>query len=89
MLGTLVGALEARQVRLGTGDLECRVEGDNVVRDGLPVLAAVRIHYRLRIPAGTREAVDRALARHLDRCPTAATLRGAVAVTWTADVEEV
>lgn len=89
MLGTLVGALEARQVQLGPADLECRVEGDNVVRDGLPVLAAVRVHYRMRIPAGTREAVDRALARHLERCPTAASLRGAVPVTWTADVEEV
>jgi uncharacterized OsmC-like protein len=89
MLGTLNGALEARQVRLQGDAIECRVAGDNVVRDGLPVLAAIHVHYRLRIPAGTREAVDRALARHLDRCPTAASLRGAVAVTWTADIEEV
>lgn len=89
MLGTLNGALEVRQVKLGSGAIETRVEGVNQVRDGLPVLTAVRVHYRMRIPAGTREAVDRALARHLERCPTAASLKGAVEVSWSADIEEV
>ena len=88
MLGTLNGALEARQVRLAGDAIRCEVEGVNESRDGLPVLTEVRVHYRLRIPAGTRESVDRALARHLDKCPTAASLKGAVAVSWTADVSE-
>jgi organic hydroperoxide reductase OsmC/OhrA len=88
MLGTLNGALEVRQVKLEGGAIETRVEGVNEIRDGLPVLTAVRVHYRLRIPAGTREAVDRALARHLERCPTAASLKGAVEVSWSADIEE-
>ena len=35
-----------------------------------------------------QEAVDRALARHLEKCPTAASLKGAVEVTWTADIGE-
>ena len=56
-------------------------------REGLPVLTEVRVHYHLRIPPGTREAVDRALARHQDKCPTAATLQGAVRVSWTAAIE--
>ncbi len=88
MLGTLNGALEARQVRLASDAIRCEVEGVNVIRDGLPVLSEVRVHYAMRIPAGTREVVDRALARHLEKCPTAMSLRGAVAVTWTADIEE-
>jgi len=88
MLGTLNGALEARQVRLPADAVVCEVEGVNEVRDGLPVLASIRVHYRLRIPAGSREVVDRALARHLEKCPTAASLKGAVAVTWTAEVTE-
>jgi len=46
------------------------------------------VHYTLRIPPGTREVVDRALARHVEKCPTACSLRGAVEVTWTADIEE-
>jgi hypothetical protein len=52
------------------------------------VLTAVRLRYRLRIPAGTREAVDRALARHQDKCPTAVTLKPAVKITWEADITE-
>ncbi len=88
MLGTLNGALEARQVRLASDAIGCDVEGGNEVRDGLPVLTSVRVHYRLRIPAGCRETVDRALARHLDKCPTAASLKGAVQVSWTAEVVE-
>jgi len=88
MLGTLNGALEARQVRLAEDAIRCEVEGVNETRDGLPVLTEVRVHYWLRIPVGSREVVDRALARHLDKCPTAASLKGAVAVSWTADVTE-
>jgi hypothetical protein len=88
MLGTLNGALEARQVKLAADAIECRVEGVNEARDGIPVLVAIRVHYTLRIPPGTREAVDRALGRHLDKCPTAVSLKGAVDVSWTADVVE-
>ncbi len=89
MLGTLIAALEVRQVKLEDDAIRAEVEGLNEVRDGLPVLTEVRIRYRLRIPPGTREVVDRALARHQERCPTAASLKGAVAVSWTAEVEEV
>ena len=88
MLGTLNGALEVRQVRLEGDAIRAEVEGVNEVRDGLPVLTAIRIRYRLRIPAGTRETVERALARHQDKCPTAASLKACVAVTWTAEIEE-
>jgi len=89
MLGTLNAALEVRQVRLEGDALQTRVEGVNEVRDGLPVLTAIRVHYRLRIPAAARESVDRALARHLEKCPTANSLKGAVEVSWTAEIEEV
>lgn len=89
MLGTLNGALEVREIKLGPDAISADVKGINEVRDGLPVLTRVEIHYRLRIPNGSRETVDRALGRHQDKCPTAATLRGAVEVQWTVDVEEV
>ena len=88
MAGTLVAALEVRQVKFDADAFRAEAEGVHEVRDGLPVLKEVRIRYRLRIPAGTREAVERALARHQERCPTANSLRGAVAVSWSADIEE-
>ncbi len=88
MLGTLVGGLEVRQVTLPAGAAVAEAEGVNEVRNGLPVLTEVRIRYRLRIPAGTRETVERALARHQEKCPTAASLGAAVRVSWTAEIEE-
>ena len=88
MFGTLKGALDVRQVKLEGDALEAEVEGINEMRDGLPVLTEVRLHYTLRIPAGSRETVDRALARHQAKCPTANSLDGAVKVSWTADITE-
>jgi organic hydroperoxide reductase OsmC/OhrA len=89
MLGTLNGGLEARGVKLSGSDLTADAVGEMELRDGLPVLARITVNYRLRIPAGTREAVERALSKHQDKCPTAATLRGAVEVGFTADIQEV
>ena len=86
MLGTLKAALDVRQVRLAPADFHVDAEGIHDTRNGLPVLTDIRLHYRLRIPAGTRETVDRALARHQEKCPTAATLAGSVGVSWTAEI---
>ena len=88
MLGTLNGALEAREIVLPADAIQADVEGLHEIRDRLPVLTEVRIHYKLRIPAGTRDVVERALERHQSKCPTAATLEGAVRVSWNADIEE-
>lgn len=89
MLGTLNGGLEARGVKLSDGAIVANVVGENELRDGLPVLTRITVNYRLRIPAGTRETVERLLAKHKDKCPTAASLRGAVEVDFTADIDEV
>jgi organic hydroperoxide reductase OsmC/OhrA len=89
MLGTLNGGLEARGVKLSGSDLVADAVGEMELRDGLPVLARIVVNYRLRIPTGTREVVERALSKHQDKCPTAATLRGAVDVRFTADIQEV
>jgi organic hydroperoxide reductase OsmC/OhrA len=51
------------------------------------VLVRVHVHYHLTVPAESRETVDRLLARHAEKCPTAASLRGAVEVTWEATFE--
>ena len=88
MLGTLKAALDVRQVRLSPSAIAVDAKGVHELRNGLPVLAAVQLHYRLRIPRGSRETVDRALAKHQEKCPTAASLKGAVAVSWAAEIEE-
>ena len=89
MLGTLNGALEVREVVLAPEDIVAEVEGRNELVDGLPVLTRIIVRYRLRVPASARERVDRALQRHAARCPTAASLEGAVSVEWEAEIEEI
>ncbi|MDH3495342.1 MAG: OsmC family protein [Gemmatimonadota bacterium] len=88
MLGTLNGALEVRGISLPPDAIRADVTGLNEVRDRLPVLTRIAIHYTLRIPAGSRDTLDRALTTHQAKCPTAASLREAIEITWTADVEE-
>ncbi len=89
MLGTLNGPLEAREVELSGDAIRARAEGYNELRDGVVTLTRIEISYRLRIPAGSREKVQRALARHQEKCPTAQSLKGAVVIAWTAQIEEV
>jgi uncharacterized OsmC-like protein len=77
-----------RGISLDPEDIQASAEGYHELRDRIPVLTRIHVHYRLRIPPGSRDTVDRALARHLEKCPTANTLKGAVEMTWEADIEE-
>ena len=88
MLGTLNGALEVRGIRLAPEDISADAEGIHTLRDRMPRLDEIVVHYQLRVPADARETVDRALATHRDKCPTARSLEGAVKVSWTANIEE-
>ena len=64
-------------------------EGVNEVVDRMVVLTKIHAHYSIRLPEGARrDKADRALATHVAKCPTACSLKGAVEVTWTADVTE-
>ncbi|MGH7475890.1 MAG: hypothetical protein ACRELD_06355 [Longimicrobiales bacterium] len=75
-------------MRLASEQIGAVAEGTNELREGLPVLTRIHMRYRLQIPRGSREIVDRALGRHVLKCPTAQSLRGAVDVTWDAEVVE-
>lgn len=69
--------------------ISATAQGINEMRDGLPVLTRIEIHYELRLPPGApRDKVDRALATHVAKCPTARSLEGAVRVEWSADVSD-
>ena len=89
MMGTLNGALEARGISLDPDAIVADAEGYLELIDGMITLTRIHVHYALRIPTGSREKVDRALSRHRDRCPTAHSLKGAIEVDWSADIEEI
>lgn len=88
MLGTLKGALEVRGIRMGPDSIRADVSGTNELIDGIIRLTRITVRYSLRIPAGTRDAVDRALSRHREKCPTARSLEAAIAIDWTAEIVE-
>ena len=88
MLGTLNGALEVRGIKLAPEDIAASATGVNELVEGIVRLTSIAIHYRLRIPTGTREAVDRALSRHQEKCPTAVSLGPAIRIHWTAEITE-
>lgn len=76
-----------RGISVPEGDISCTAEGVNEVVDRIIVLTKIRVHYDIRLPAGAdREKVDRALSTHVDKCPTAQSIRDSVEFEWTADV---
>jgi organic hydroperoxide reductase OsmC/OhrA len=88
MLGTLNGALEVRGIKLPPDAVSATATGVNELINGLVRLTQIRVQYHLTIPTGTRDAVDRALGRHQEKCPTAVSLAAAVTITWSADIAE-
>ena len=86
MAGTFAAALEARGIAVDNDTFVAEVEGTNEMNEaGLPVLRRVHVRYRVPVPEEKREAAERALARHIEKCPTAQSLKGAVEVTAEAE----
>ena len=76
-----------RGISVPDGDIRCTAEGRNEIVDRVIVLTRIDVHYTIRLPEGAdREKVDRALATHVDKCPTARSIRDSVEIAWTADV---
>ena len=70
-------------------NLSADVEGDIEDVEGVLRITRIRLRYRARIPAGTREKFDRALATYAEKCPAYQSVKGCIDVTWDAEVEEV
>jgi uncharacterized OsmC-like protein len=78
-----------RGISVPDGDISCTAEGANELVDRIVVLRRIDVHYTIRLPEGADQAkVDRALATHVDKCPTAQSIKDAVEIDWTADVVE-
>lgn len=79
-----------RGISVPGDDIACTAEGTNEIVDRIIVLTKIDVRYTIRLPEGAdREKVDRALASHVDKCPTARSIRDSVKIEWTADVVEV
>ena len=69
--------------------LSADVEGDIEDIDGVMVITKIRVRYRMKVPKGVRDKVDRALATHEKKCPAATSVKRGIDVRWTADIEEI
>jgi uncharacterized OsmC-like protein len=84
-LGT---ALEARGIK-SAENLVAEVEGDIEDVEGVLKITTIRVRYRFKIPSGTREEAQRALATYAEKCPAYQTVKGCIQCSWSAHMEEV
>jgi uncharacterized OsmC-like protein len=69
-------------------NLVAQVEGDIEDVDGVMKITRIRLHYRFRIPAETRDKVDRLLETYAEKCPAYQSVKGCIECSWDADIEE-
>jgi uncharacterized OsmC-like protein len=69
-------------------NLVAQVEGDIEDVDGVMKITKIRLNYRFKIPAGTREKVDRVLATYAEKCPAYQSVKGCIECSWIADIDE-
>ena len=77
-----------RQIPSEPNKVRARIEGDIEAVDRILRITKIRVHYNVRIPAGKREAAERAIATHEQKCPAATSVRGCIAIEFTADIVE-
>ncbi|MFQ5865002.1 MAG: OsmC family protein [bacterium] len=80
--------LEARGIASFPDKLHAEVEGDIEDVDGTIVVSKIRVKYHIRIPKGKKQAAERALSFHQDKCPAAVSVKRGIEVTWSAEIEE-
>lgn len=78
MLGTFGGALEARQIDVGSGKLTAEARGEVEEEDGVLVIRRIHVSMRLVSPEETREKVERVHAVYAMSCPLYRTLHNAI-----------
>ena len=71
------------------GNLAADVQGDIEDVGGVMKITKIRLRYRFRIPAGTREKIDRVLHSYAEQCPAYQSVKGCIECRWGAAIEEI
>ncbi len=69
-------------------NLIAQVEGDIENINGVLKITKIRLHYRFKIPPGTREKVDRVLATYAEYCPAYQSVKGCIGCSWGTEIVE-
>ena len=64
------------------------IEGDIENIDGVIRITRIRAKYHLKIPAGKRADAERSIEVHERKCPAATSVHGAIAIEYSADIQE-
>jgi len=81
LMGTLNGALTARQIPTGDGRLTGEAVGEIEVEDGVLVIRRIHLVARLRGSAAHSETVTRVAGIYANQCPVYRSLRKGIAIT--------
>ena len=73
---------------MSAGNLVAEVEGDIEEVEGVLRITKIRLQYRFNIPTGSREAAERAVATHAEKCPAYNSIKGCIECTWQAEICE-
>lgn len=68
--------------------MKASVEGDVEAVDRVLRISRIRVHYDIRIPKGSRQAAQRAIDTHEQKCPAATSVRGCIPIAISADITE-
>jgi uncharacterized OsmC-like protein len=88
LLGTLAGALEGRGISAHPEKLEAVAEGRMEEIDGKLLLTGVTVNYRIKVSKDQRQAAERALEYHGDRCPVSESVKRGITVDWQSEIVE-
>lgn len=77
-----------RQIPSEPDKVRAQVEGDVEAIDRVLRIARIRVRYEIQIPKGTREAAERAVATHAEKCPAATSVRDCIPIEITAEITE-
>jgi len=69
-------------------NLVADVEGDIEDVDGVLKITRIRLHYRIKVPAGKREKAERALDTYAEKCPAYQSVKGCIECSWEAEIVE-
>ncbi len=88
MYGTLRGALSARETGLDIDTYTATAEGRIESVDRTIRVTEIAVNYSISIVSGKREDAERAVRVHAGGCPAYQSVKDAIDITWTADIEE-
>ena len=87
-MGTLATVLAGKRIPTFGDRFRADVEGDVEDVDGVLRITKIRVNYTLKVPLGKSGDAREALSDYIEKCPGAMSVRGAIAISDSAEISE-